>query len=287
MLCVCLALWAAVMPARAAGAPSGQGLTVAAASSLQLVLRDIDMAWRARGGAPLTMVFSASGHLARQIESGAPYDVFAPADPVWLERLVERGAVEPGSVTVYARGQLALAVRGDSKLLHAPDVLDRRGLSMLRRADFRVIAIANPAFAPYGAAAREALRAAELWELLEPRIVYGENVRHALTYVQTGNAEAALVAASLMPRGRRSWRPIQLDLYPPLRQAVGVVAATRQPVAARAFAAFLSAPGAQPLLERYGLHPPRRPGIPVDAPHPGSPVADPGDEAPPPQEDAR
>lgn len=253
----CLALWAAVVLVSEAAARATEGLTVAAASSLQVALRDVDIAWRAQGAAPLTMVFSASGQLARQIENGAPYDVFAPADPVWLERLAQQGAIEPGSITIYAQGSLALAVGAEATLLHAPEVLDAQALGILRRADFRVIGVANPSFAPYGAAAQAALRAAGLWELLAPRLVYGDNVRQVLTYVQTGNAEAGLVAASLLPRSRRNWRPIRPDLYPPLYQAVGVVAATRHPEAARAFAAFLSGPLAQPLLERYGFRPPQ------------------------------
>jgi molybdate transport system substrate-binding protein len=242
------------MPARAA-----EPLTVAAAASLQLAFRNAQAAWEGQGGGKLTLVFSASGILAQQIEQGAPYDLFASADEGYVRDLAARGLLLPDSKAIYAEGVLALIVRSPQALARAPEVLDGPALGLLRAPAFKVIALANPAFAPYGVAARQALERAGLWSLLQPRLVYGDNVRQTLTYVQTGDADAALVSASLIAARADTWRPLAPTLYDPIRQALGVVTRSAHRAEARRFAAFLLGPEGRRILSRYGLRPPAGP----------------------------
>ena len=127
-------------------------------------------------------------------------------------------------------------------------------LRLLAGPGMKVIALANPRHAPYGAAAREALRRAGLWERLAPRLVFGQNVRHALTFVESGNADAALVAASMMPRGSRPWPMVSAALHAPIRQAVGRVSGTHRVKAAGQFIDFLLSAAGQDILRAYRLH---------------------------------
>lgn len=252
-VCVLLAAGAVL----AAAPPRARALTVAAAASLQTALRDVEQAWQGAGHAPLTLVFGASGSLARQIENGAPYDVFASANAAWVEGLRRKGLIAEGSVVSYAEGQLALAVADARLLAGQAEPLDAAALRLLRNPDVRVIALANPELAPYGAAAREALQRAGLWADLKPRLVYGDNVRQTLTYVDTYNAEAGLVAASLLVGTQRTWRRIDPALHAPIRQVLGIVADSPRPDAARRFTQFLLGKRGQAILQGHGLGPPR------------------------------
>lgn len=254
-----------------------ESITVAAAASLRLALPDIAAAFHEAGNPSPTLVFGASGSLARQIEHGAPYDVFASADEAWVKRLIEQGLIAADSLATYAEGVLALAVSTPDWPAGSDATLDATALRLLLRSRFRVIAIANPALAPYGNAAREALRRAGLWDALQPRIVYGDNVRQVLTYLETGNAEAALLAASLLHEAQGNWRPIAGSLHGPIRQTVGVLARSPRARQARRFVAFLFREQSRAILRRYGLRPPSGRGSP------GYPDTSRGNPARPPQ----
>lgn len=254
------ALWLAVAGVAPGRPPPAMGateapVTVAAAASLQGVMRDVSRAYAAAGGTPPTLVFGASGSLARQIRSGAPYDVFASADARWIDTLAKGGHIVPGTERTYALGQLALVAHRAELLQGLPKVLGAAELARLRAPQVRVLALANPATAPYGAAAKAALERAGLWDALHDRVVYGENVRQALTFVDTGNADAALTATALVLGTRRHWRSVATELHPPIRQTVALVARSKRQAAARRFVAFLVSPQAAAILERHGLKP--------------------------------
>lgn len=234
-------------------------IIVAAASSLQGPFRELAIVFARRHGQRPTLVFGASGSLAQQIANGAPYDVFASADERWIGRLVKRGRIDADSVAVYAVGRLALVTHRPGVMANLPEVLTARHLRLLTAPGIKVIALANPRHAPYGAAAREVLRGAGLWERLAPRLVYGQNVRQTLTFVESGNADAALVAASMMPRGTRPWPLISAALHSPIRQAVGRVAGTPRREAAGRFIAFLLSPAGRDILRAYRLYLPPSP----------------------------
>jgi molybdate transport system substrate-binding protein len=187
----------------------------------------------------LQFSFGSSGLLARQIANGAPFDVYLSADERFVRQLADEGKIAPASVKVYAIGRLALWSK------HGYRTLDD-----LRRPEVRHVAIANPDHAPYGVAAREALRNAGLWPAVERKIVFGENVRQALQFAETGNADAALVAYSLVvKRGVL----VPASLHQPIRQAAGVVAASRQGALARRFLDFLLSPAGKAVLAQAGF----------------------------------
>jgi molybdate transport system substrate-binding protein len=186
--------------------------------------------------------------LAAQIENGAPADVYLAANQHFVDRLVERGVVTAQSRTVYAVGRLVLVTRPGVPLPESVAGLGDRG--------YRVVAIANPEHAPYGIAAREALVSAGIWEAVSPRLVLAENVAHAFRLVETGSADAGLVAVSLLPP-EGPGRALLVDdvLHDPLRQTGGAVATSRNLAAANHFLTFLADSAAQEILRRYGFEP--------------------------------
>src|SRR5688500_11812592 len=163
------------------GAPQEQPptLTVFAASDLTFALKEIAPAFEQTMKVRVTLVFGSTGNLAKQIEHGAPADVFFSANQTFLDHLAARDAIIAQTRVLYGQGRIVLVTAKASGLR----LNDLRGLlgDGVRR-----VAIANPAHAPYGRAAEEALRTAGLWEALQPKLVYGENIRQTLQYVETG-----------------------------------------------------------------------------------------------------
>jgi molybdate transport system substrate-binding protein len=223
-------------------------LLVFAASDLNPALPELEDAFRAAGGPAVRFVVGSSGNLAAQIENGAPADVYLAANQHFVDRLIERGVVTTQSRTVYAVGRLVLVTRPGVPLPESVAGLGDRG--------YRVVAIANPEHAPYGIAAREALVSAGIWEAVSPRLVLAENVAHAFRLVETGSADAGLVAVSLLPP-EGPGRALLVDdvLHDPLRQTGGAVATSRNLAAANHFLTFLADSAAQEILRRYGFEP--------------------------------
>lgn len=221
-------------------------LVVAAAADLQLAFTEIAERFEQRTGQPVTLVFGSSGQLTQQIEHGAPFDLFASANVAFVERLRDKGLVLPETVAVYAEGYIVLAVNRNM----AVEITELHDLEnpLIQR-----IAIANPEHAPYGMAAKEALVAAGLWESIEPKVIYGENVRQALQFIQTGDAQAGIVGQAIADVPEIVWMPIDPGLYNPLQQALAVVASSSQPEAARAFAELITSDEGRTLLKRYGF----------------------------------
>ena len=212
------------------------------ASSLEPSLRAFAASFERDTGARVTLLPGASGTIARQIEEGAPIDVFASADPAYTERLAADGFVEPGSVRSFGEGRLVVvatfSTRGTSDWT-AP----------LRSVEkVRYVAIANPQTAPYGAAAVEALRSAGLWEALAPKVVYGESVAQVLQFVRTGNADVGLVARSLVDAGLADGlhvSDVDPSAYEPIAKTIAVVSASPHRQLAERFVDALAArPGA-------------------------------------------
>jgi molybdate transport system substrate-binding protein len=223
-------------------------LRVAAASDLQKVLPRLAERFRERTGTTTTLTLDASGRLAEQIKAGAPFDVFLAANAKFVEDLAAAGLVDPGSVQPYARGSLVLCVHqavGDQV----------RELADLGRPEVNKIAIANPEYAPYGVAARQALRKAGLWTRLEPKIVRADSVRQALTYAQNGDAEAALVGRAIADVPEVRLVDVDPALYDPLVQVLGIVSASRQSERAREFTRFVLGEAGQAILREFHFQP--------------------------------
>ncbi len=242
-------IWTLAACSPSPDASGDEGLIVAAASSLTTPFDQVSQAFQAQSGTSVILSFGSTGHLAQQIRNGAPFDLFAAADALHVDQLIAEGLLVPETRTVYARGRLVLLV--DTR--QAPDVQSLRDLPGLQGAR---IALANPAHAPYGLAAQQALEEAGLWGSLQPDLVYAETVRQAAQMVASGNAAAGLVAASTVveQEGLHAYAIPQAAYRPILHVAAVVVSSPHQGQAAR-FLAFLTSSEGQALLNAWGLDP--------------------------------
>jgi molybdate transport system substrate-binding protein len=244
----CLA--ASIFAALAAGA-SAQDLRIAAASDLQAALPAIAAQFERDTGRHVALTFGSSGNFSTQIEHGAPFDVFMSADMEYPKRLEQGGLTEPGSLYEYATGRLVLWTRNDSGI----DL--QQGLAALADARVRRIAIANPAHAPYGRAAVAAIRHESLYDRVQSKFVLGENISQAAQFVQSGNAQAALIALAiaLSPAMKTSGSYVEVPaaFYPPIEQAAVVVASSKQKALASRFVDSLKQEPAKATLRSFGF----------------------------------
>ena len=224
-------------------------ITVAAAADLRLAFGELGEAFEAATGTEVTFSFGSSGQLARQVVNGAPFDVFASADVALVDEVIAAGRADGTTRATYAFGRLAVY----SPTPDGPTTLDA-----LAAPEVTHVAIANPDHAPYGEAAEQALRRAGVYERVRPKLVLGENVADALRLATTGNAEAAVVALSLVTtRTDGAWTPVDQALHDPIEQALVATGVDPSRVdAARAFVAFVTSSEGGRVLQRYGFVPP-------------------------------
>jgi molybdate transport system substrate-binding protein len=225
-------------------AASGE-ITVAAAANLTGAFTDLSAEFTARTGIRVRLSFGATSDLARQIENGAPFDVFASADVEHVQRLKGMNLLAPGTERLFARGRLVLWTAPGS-----PFTLNR--IEEITRPEVERIALAKPDLAPYGRATVEALRALNLWTQVEPKVIYGESVAQAKQYAATGNAEAAFIPLSLVKANEGVIIEVDERLHHPLDHALAIVRDSQQIESARRFASFTLSPEGQAILERYG-----------------------------------
>jgi molybdate transport system substrate-binding protein len=236
---------------------AAQELRIAAASDLQAVLPTIATRFEHETGQRVRLTFGSSGNFATQLENGAPFDLFFSADVDYALRLEHAGIGERGSVYRYALGRIVLWTRNDSGI----DV--SRGLAAVADPRARHVAIANPLHAPYGRAAVAALQHERLYDNVRGKFVLGESVSQAAQFVQSGNAEAGIIALSvarapaLLAAG--SYWEIPASFHPPIEQAAIVVATSPQKPAAHRFLAFMQRADNVSLMQDFGfttfLHP--------------------------------
>ncbi len=237
--------------ARDGAPPARPVLSVAAASDLVYCLSALHADFtRQPGTVPVTLVTGSSGNFFAQIKHGAPFDVFLSADIDYPRALVAAGLAEASSLTPYAVGRLVLwTTRADLDLASVPAVVG----------DARVkkFAIANPAHAPYGRAAAQALGKLGLSAAAAPKLVLGENIAQAAQFVQTGAADAGLVALSLVLapvlRDTGRWVELPASLHAPLEQAAVLTTRGAANPAAVRYLAFLRSPAARATFERFGF----------------------------------
>jgi molybdate transport system substrate-binding protein len=230
-----------------------QTLRVAAASDLQFVLPDLSAQYEKQTGAKLAISYGSSGNFFAQIQNGAPFDLFFSADLGYPKKLIQAGFAEPDSMQIYATGRLVLWLPPDSPL----DPL--AGLKILLDPRIQKIAIANPEHAPYGRAAVAALHNAGLYDQLKPKLVFGENISQAAQFVQSGSAQAGLLALSLaISPAMKSGKSYELTgrRFPPIGQAAVALKSSPNKQAANAFLEFLKTPEARAIFERYGYSAP-------------------------------
>jgi molybdate transport system substrate-binding protein len=231
---------------------TAQEIIVAAAADMSAALPQLAAAYTKKTGQTVKLSFGASGNLTNQIRNGAPFDIFFSADEQYPQQLITEGLALKDTLYRYAIGRLVLWVPTDSPL-----DLSKLGIQALLDPSVKKMSIANPETAPYGRAAEAMLRHFGIYDQVSSRLVVGENISQAAQFVESGNAQAGLIALShaLAPAMKdkgRYWT-VPLDAYPTLNQAAVVLSKSKQQDAARKFLEFLRTPEATFLLTSYGF----------------------------------
>ena len=230
-----------------------QDVTLSVAISMKEAVEQLGRGFMAaRPGVKLQYNFGSSGELQKQIEAGAPVDLFISAAQRQMDELQGKGLIVVPSRKVFARNVLTVIKPIDSKIDIAKpaDLLDARVTK---------IVIGNPKTVPAGQYAEESLRALGLWDRLKPKLVFAENVRQALEYVSRGEVDAGVVyttdAVARAPQIKEAFRPAE-DTYRPVLYPAAVVAGARHPAIAQAYLDLLMSGEGQTVLGRLGFLPP-------------------------------
>ncbi len=224
-------------------------ITIAAAADLKFAMDEIVTVFKKTNSVDeVGVIYGSSGKFHTQIQQGAPYDLFFSADIGFPRELVKRGFAA-SEVKPYAFGRIVLWSAG----------LDATKMTLANLTDPQItrIAIANPKHAPYGKRAEEALRASGLWEKIEPKLVYGENIAQAAQYAQTGNAQVGIIAISLainpVLAGKGGYWLIPDKLHAPLEQGFVITKRAEGNALAKRFAAFMGSNPARAVMTKYGF----------------------------------
>lgn len=227
---------------------SADEIKIAVASNFSQPLQILAPVFKAKSGHELKISAGATGKLYAQIENGAPFEIFLSADTKTPKKLVDAQLAVADSQFTYALGKLVL-------WSSHKDYIDAKG-DVLKKNEFKHIAIANPNTAPYGAAAAEVLEHLGLTKALTTKLVQGENISQTFDFVSTGNAELGFVAwsqvqtAGVLTSGS-AWQ-VPEDLYTPIQQDAVLLNKGKDKLAAQVFLDFLKAPEAQQLITAVG-----------------------------------
>ncbi|MDR7152156.1 molybdate transport system substrate-binding protein [Hydrogenophaga palleronii] len=242
---------AALAPALAQPVP-----TVAAASDLKFAIEEVAAQFEKTTGHKLRLVFGSSGNVKTQLLQGAPFHLFMSADEHFVFELADAGKTEDRG-RAYAVGRIGIMVPQGSPLKADGELKDLR--AALRDGRLRKFAIANPAHAPYGARAMEALKHQHLWDDLQGKLVLGENISQAAQFATSGSTQGGIIAYSLAlaptVARRGDFALIPESWHQPLKQRMVLIKGA--PQAARAFYEHLSTPAAQAIMVRYGFAMPK------------------------------
>ena len=225
---------------------------LAVASNFSALSKDLADAFAAEHPGTVAITSGSTGKLCTQIQNGAPFDVFLSADRVHPEKLVAEGHAIATTRFTYAIGRLALY----SKTLPVA----AQGAEVLKATTVQHVSIANPETAPYGVAAVEALKALKQWDLLNARVVYGENIAQAFQFTQSGAAELGFVAyAQVLKEDATRYWLVPETLHTPLMQDAVLLKHGEKNETARAFLAYLQTDAARDLIARSGYRVPEKP----------------------------
>lgn len=230
--------------AAGAGASQAADVHVAVAANFTGAAKEIAAKFEAATGDTAVLSFGSTGQLFTQISQGAPFDVFLAADQARPEKAVADGLAVADSRFTYATGKI---------VLYSTDPSLVSGEETLKDGSFEKLAIANPATAPYGAAAVQAMKGLGVYDDLAPKLVQGTNIAQTYQFVASGSAEVGFVALSQLAEvtGGSRW-PVPQTLYDTISQdAVLLTSAADDPTAKR-FVAFLKGPEARAVIEHYG-----------------------------------
>jgi len=243
------ALLAAFVPH---GAVAQQSVTVFAAASLKNALDDVDAAFTKASGTHVTASYEASSSLARQIEAGAPADIFISADLRWMDYVAERKLIRPDSRTNLLGNKLVLIAPKESKLDH---VAIGPGFDLAKLAGDGRIAMADVKAVPAGLYAKAALEKLGAWSAAEPKLAQAENVRATLAFVARGETPLGIVYgtdARIEPKVKIVG-VFPDGSYPPVTYPVAAIADAKNKEAAARYLAFLHSAAAKATFEKYGF----------------------------------
>lgn len=239
--------------AQTAEAQQPRELTVSAAASLTNVFKAVGKAFEARQkGVVISFNFGASGDLLRQIEGGAPVDVFASAAPREMDRLEGKGLLSPGTRRTFAENSLVLVTP-------VPPSVGIGSFDDLKKGEVKKIAIGNPSTVPAGMYAQQVLTYFRVWDAVKGRLVFGESVRQVLDYVARGEVDAGLVfATDALARSREVAVAARspLESHSDIVYPIAVLKDTRNGDLGKAFIQFVLSSEGQNILKNYGFGPP-------------------------------
>lgn len=215
-------------------------ITVSAASSLSDAFKDIGTEFQKNHpDVKINFNFGASGTLEKQIEQGAPVDMFAGASQLEMDSLDGKGLIIKDTRTNFTRNKLVII---------APSNLTVEGLKGLNK-----IAIGNPKTVPAGRYAQTFLENAGIYEIMKPKLILAENVRQALDYVERGEVDAGFVYFSDTLKSNLSVSSINDSLYPPIVYPIAVINDSQQPAISRQFIEYIQSNEGQTILRKYGF----------------------------------
>ncbi|MCX5869876.1 MAG: molybdate ABC transporter substrate-binding protein [Deltaproteobacteria bacterium] len=225
---------------------------ITAAADTKYALEEIATAFTRETGKSVKLSFGSSGNAYRQLQQGAPFEMFLSADENYALDLADKGmTLDRG--TLYAVGRIVIMVPPDSPLKPDAELTDLR--AALAEGRLQKFAIPNPEHAPYGRAAKEALQKAGLWEMIEPKLVLGEDATQATQFALKGSTQGGILpfsfssAPAIAKLGKAVLIPA--DWHNPLRQRM-ILMKNAGPVT-KAFYAYLQQPEARSVLVRYGF----------------------------------
>lgn len=235
----------ALLSVTAAASNAWAGETnIAVAANFTAPAKEIAKAFEEKTGHKAVLSFGATGQFYAQIKQDAPFTVFLAADDETPKKAVEEGLAVGDSRFTYAIGRLVLWSKNPAAVT---------GEDTLKTASFEKIAIANPALAPYGAAAVQAMKKLGVYDALQPKIVQGNTIAQAYQFAETSNAEVGFVALSqVIEKGEGSRWVVPESLHEPIRQDAVLLKKGAGDEAAKAFLAFLKGPEAGKVIAKFG-----------------------------------
>ena len=226
-------------------------IAVAAASDLHFAIKELIVEYEKQTGHHVKLSLGSSGNFYAQLQQGAPFDLYFSADIGYPKKLEEAGLTVPGSLYRYAVGRVVLWAPKQSP------VEVSKGLTVLRDAAVRKIAIANPKHAPYGRAAVAAMEQSQVYAEVKDRLVLGENISQAAQFIESGACDVGIIALSLamapVMKSAGSYWLIPAEAHPPLEQGAVIMKQSKQQDAARHFLQFIQSPQGQEVMTRYGF----------------------------------
>lgn len=217
---------------------------VAAAADLARAFDEVGKAYEKQTGIKPVFDFGSSGLLAKQIEQGAPFSLYAAANKSFADQVVKAGKCDASTMQLYSRGRIVVWGKAGSPA-KLEELVDPK---------YKRIGLANPDHAPYGKAAVEAMQKAGIYDQVKDRLVMAENVQAAMTYAKEGQTDVSFTALSLaIANETQGYLAVELDLHQPLEQTMVVCGKGPEADAAHEFAKFVVGDAGRGIMEKFGF----------------------------------